>query len=133
MNIENAIALRDLVSSETTSFDMSSYLSAYPSQEGDSIKRAIGCGTAACLAGHVAFMVYPEATITDDGDYVEIDGVNVHVFDLASELLEIDHDDAYTLFFTWNWPTWAVNRAIAVGERQAAIDLLDYFIQKEQS
>jgi hypothetical protein len=145
MNIENAIVLRDLVAKEEIAFGMELYLDAPDDQPHLTLAELASCGTAACLAGHVAILLYPDATLamdpeyiedigmeTIDSDCVEIDGSNIHIFDLACKWLEIDEDDARELFFPWNWPWWAREMRDELGERQAAIALLNHLIQKEQ-
>ena len=67
-----------------------------------------GCKTSFCIAGHAAHFASENRPgmhliwDRDDLAHVRVYGEHVQIQDVAIEELDLDYDDAYTLFRTWN-------------------------------
>jgi hypothetical protein len=67
-----------------------------------------GCQTSFCIAGHAVHFASENRPgmhliwDRDDLALVRVSGQSVQIQDVAIEELDLDYDDAYTLFRTWN-------------------------------
>jgi hypothetical protein len=99
------------------------YVYQHPEEWDQNSWGTIGCRTSFCIAGHAAHFASEKRSDVKliwnhkELAYVGVNGLREQVSDFAIGELDLDHDDAYTLFRTWSaWGVWRKVAELTHGE-----------------